>query len=190
MMHNIMKLFPFMENQTRNLTTFLFGVISYTLIYSYVGSINFDKNSFIYRFFMFFIYIVLADAFAMGIIYKNYYNHTIFKEVEETMGASGGRLSDANGSAIFEAHASTLEPPITAAYAEPLPPKKSFFEKVGDEVANEVLKQKHIPKKQPVAEETLCLENDIDEDDNDSMEGFAKDTALGESYSTNCVSNS
>lgn len=86
-LHNIMQNFEFMSNQTKNLTTFVVGVTIYTLFYSYMGSIDFSRNLFAKGFFNFFYYIVLADAFAMGIIYKNYYKYSIFNEVRETIGA-------------------------------------------------------------------------------------------------------
>jgi hypothetical protein len=85
--HQLMQNFESVENQTKNLTTFLFGVTVYTLIYSYVGSCDFSSNLFLKSFFGFFYYIILADAFAMAIIYKNYYKQTIFTEVKETVGS-------------------------------------------------------------------------------------------------------
>jgi hypothetical protein len=84
--HNFMQLFDTMQNQTKNLTTFLFGTTIYTLFYSYLGSLNFEENLFFKSFFNFFFYIILADAFAMAIIYKNYYKTTIFTEINETLG--------------------------------------------------------------------------------------------------------
>ena len=85
--HNFLKTLTFFENQTRNLTTFLTGVFIYVLFYSYVGSLDLEDNKFFKLFFNFFIYIVLADGFAMAIIYKNFYKQTILTEVKETFGA-------------------------------------------------------------------------------------------------------
>jgi hypothetical protein len=84
--HQIVKLIPFMSRETKNLTVFLTGVWLYAIVYSYIGSSVFDKDSFIARFCMCFTYLVVADAFSMGVIYKNYFGETIFKEVKETFG--------------------------------------------------------------------------------------------------------
>ena len=86
--HHIMKAFESMENQTRNLTTFLTGVVIYTLFYTYLGSLDFSQNVFLKSLFGFFHYIILADAFAMAVIYKNFYKTTIFNEVRETIGSN------------------------------------------------------------------------------------------------------
>jgi hypothetical protein len=85
--HNILKTFSSMENQTRNLTTFLTGTVLYVLFYSYAGSFDFIDNSFLKNLFGFFIYIIIADGFAMAILYKNFYKQTIFTEVKETLGS-------------------------------------------------------------------------------------------------------
>ena len=86
--HHIMKTFESMENQTRNLTTFLTGVVIYTMFYTYLGSLDFSQNVFLKSLFGFFHYIILADAFAMAVIYKNFYKTTIFNEVRETIGSN------------------------------------------------------------------------------------------------------
>ena len=86
--HHIMKTFESMENQTRNLTTFLTGVVIYTMFYTYLGSLDFTQNVFLKSLFGFFHYIILADAFAMAVIYKNFYKTTIFNEVRETIGSN------------------------------------------------------------------------------------------------------
>lgn len=91
--HNILKTFSSMENQTRNLTTFLTGTVLYVLFYSYAESFDFIDNPFFNRIFGFFIYIVIADGFAMAILYKNFYKQTIFTEVNETIGASGPKMT-------------------------------------------------------------------------------------------------
>ncbi len=84
-LHNTLKQFKIIGDQTRNLTVFLIGVTLYTFIYAYIGSKHFDKDSFIYRLFMFFLYIILADGFAMAIIYKNFYGKTILTEMSEVV---------------------------------------------------------------------------------------------------------
>ncbi len=87
LLHQVLKVFPFGDDQTKNLTTFLVGTVIYTLFYSYIGSLDFQSNQFFKVFFNFFFYIVLADAFAMAVVYKNYYKHTILTEVKETLGS-------------------------------------------------------------------------------------------------------
>lgn len=101
--HNILKtLAPNMEPQNRNLTTFLTGVVLYTLFYSYVGTLG-REHTFLNVFFKYSIYILIADAFAMAILYKNFYKQTIFKEVEETLGSSMPKQTAVDVEPIFEA---------------------------------------------------------------------------------------
>jgi hypothetical protein len=88
-LHHIFKNFTFLENQTRNLTTFLLGTVIYVLFYSYIGSMDFSNNLFFKKLFGFFYYIVMADGFAMAILYKNFYKQTILTEIKETLGTSG-----------------------------------------------------------------------------------------------------
>jgi hypothetical protein len=78
--YNILKQFTSMENKTINLTTFLAGTFLYILFYSYIDSVDFLK-----RIFALFVYIVIADIFAMAILYKNCYNKPIFTKVNETL---------------------------------------------------------------------------------------------------------
>lgn len=147
MIHNFLKIFDSMENQTRNLTTFLTGTVIYVLFYSYAGSFDFIDSPFFERLFGFFIYIVIADGFAMSILYKNFYKQTIFTEVEETLGSTG--------------------PKMTATNVEPITTVE----------ANMHYNNNNIP----------LLNNEsnyIDE-----QEGFVKETALGNAYSTNGNSN-
>lgn len=92
--HHFLKNFASMENQTRNLTTFLTGTVVYVLFYSYAGSFDFIDNPFLKRLFGFFIYIVMADGFAMAILYKNFYKQTIFTEVKETIGSTPPKMTD------------------------------------------------------------------------------------------------
>ena len=94
--HHFLQLFSFMENQNRNLTTFLTGTVLYVLFYSYVGSLDLTGNAFFKMLFGFFYYIVMADGFAMAIIYKNFYKQTIFTEVRETFGNNGVTMTAEN----------------------------------------------------------------------------------------------
>jgi len=105
---------------------------------------------FLKRLFGIFIYIVMADAFAMTILYKNFYKQTIFTEVNETLGSSGPKMT------------STGVEPITSA-----------------EISNHSIEEDDdgIPQ----------LTNDTEFDD--PMEGFAKDTALGDVFTTKGDSN-
>lgn len=148
--HNILKSFCSMENQTRNLTTFLTGTVLYALFYSYVGSIDFNSNLFLKRLFGFFIYIVMADGFSMAILYKNFYKQTIFKEVEETIGSNG--------------------PKMTASDVEPI-------EKAEATINVSKTDNERIPLLSNNSEHVYA------------NEGFSKDSALGEFYSTNGDSN-
>ena len=144
--HHIMKAFESMENQTRNLTTFLTGVVIYTLFYTYLGSLDFSQNVFLKSLFGFFHYIILADAFAMAVIYKNFYKTTIFNEVRETIGSNS----------------------------------------LNEEVKKET-PIKPIKKEKPIKKSNSPM---ISNDETfDEMEGFVKDSALGDSYSTNNKKN-
>lgn len=81
--HNLIHLLPFDSNQNKNLFTFVVGVVLYTIIYSFLGSLKGDNKPFLTMFFNFFLYIILADGFAMAIIYKNFYKITIMGEVKD-----------------------------------------------------------------------------------------------------------
>ncbi len=85
LIHNIVQLFPSDNNQKKNLTTFLLGVVIYTILYSWIGTLTYENNKFLFTFFNFFFYIVLADAFSMAVIYKNYYNTTILTEIKDVV---------------------------------------------------------------------------------------------------------
>jgi hypothetical protein len=137
--HHFLKNFASMENQTRNLTTFLTGTVLYVLFYSYAGSFDFIDNPFLKRLFGFFIYIVMADGFAMAILYKNFYKPTIFTEVKETLGSSPPKMTD-------------------------------MYDDLSDSKIDE---SQHIP----------LLNNESDYID--EQEGFTKNSALGNAYSTN-----
>ena len=150
--HHIMKNFESIENQTRNLTTFLTGVVIYTLFYTYLGTFDFTQNVFLKSLFGFFHYIILADAFAMAVIYKNFYKTTIFNEVRETIGSN------------------TLN----------------------EEVKEKPIK-KQVKREKPVknSNSSMMLNNPMISNDEtfDEMEGFVKNSALGNAYSTNGEQN-
>jgi hypothetical protein len=99
-----------MENQTRNLTTFLSGTVIYVLLNSYIGSVDLRNNPFLFKLFGFFMYIIMADGFAMAILYKNFYKQTIFTEVNETLGASGPKMTAENVEVIETVEAEAEEP--------------------------------------------------------------------------------
>ena len=101
--HNIAKMFS-LENQTRNLAVFLTGVVLYVLFYAYVGSLDLT-NPFYIRLFSYFIYIILADGFAMAILYKNGYKQSILMEVNETFGATGPKMTANDVEPILDADA-------------------------------------------------------------------------------------
>jgi hypothetical protein len=85
--HSFLNLFEHViQDKTRNFTTFLLGVVLYTLFYTYFGTYG-PEFPFICSFLKYAMYIILADGFVMAIIYKNYYNQTILTEVGETLGA-------------------------------------------------------------------------------------------------------
>ena len=87
--HNILKKFSHMKNQTKNLTTFLIGTFLYVLFYSYSEIFDSIEYSFLKRLFEFFIYIVIADGIVMAILYKQ----TIFTQANKTSEASGSKIS-------------------------------------------------------------------------------------------------
>lgn len=84
--HHIVQTLISASDQTKNLITFLSGTVFYTLLYAYLGALDYANNKFGKYLFNFFIYIVIADAIAIAIIYKNFYKQTIFNEVTEVMG--------------------------------------------------------------------------------------------------------
>jgi len=153
--HNILKNFtPNMEPQHRNLATFLTGVVSYTLFYSYVGTLG-CEHTFLNVFFKYSIYIVMADAFAMAILYK----HIFFREVEKTM--------------CSKRTATNVETQIDTPLTKKINPvNEAFFPKP-------VFEKKRLPE---LLDKSSC-------NDNDSMEGFAKNSALGDYFTTNGESN-
>ncbi len=83
--HIIQYLFPdnlkFSEKK-KNLTTFLVGIIFYAIISCilYKYSTN-TENMFLHAMNKILIVIVLADAVAMSIIYRHYWNRNIISEV-------------------------------------------------------------------------------------------------------------
>lgn len=178
--HNILKVIsPDMEPQHRNLTTFLTGVVLYTIFYSYVGTLG-REHTFLNVFFKYSVYILMADAFAMAILYKNFYKHTIFREVEETMGASGPKPTAVNVEPITTAE---VEPSTTLKKASNSIINELFFPKPGSKnYPRPGSKKKSDEEKLPeILNESVIME--------DEMEGFVKNSALGDSYNTNGVSN-
>ena len=144
LLHNSLKvLFPNMEPQHRNLTTFLIGTVLYTLFYSYVGTLG-REHTFLNVFFKYSIYILMADAFAMANLYK----HTIFREVEETIGSR-----------------QTLKP----IYLSEEYPKSVNIENA--EIMEE--QKQDVPQ---IEDNTATVYDD--------MEGFVKDSALGDHFTT------
>jgi hypothetical protein len=97
-LHTILaSIFPYLEgNQTKNLFIFLMGVMFYTFLYTWFGTINRTDNVFIFTLFNYFWYIILADGFSMAIIYKNYFKTSIFREVNETFGLTKPEKIDIN----------------------------------------------------------------------------------------------
>ena len=154
--HNIITNFTFMEVQTRNLYVFLIGTVIYTLLYSWLGTFSREQNPFLNGMFNFFLYIILADGFAMAVLYKNYFGRPIHSEVKETLGAS--------------------PPTVLATNVEPITHIETDDISVNDIPTNDI----------PVA--VPQLSNSVTNAP-DNMEGFMKDTALGDSYSTNGNSN-
>ena len=92
----------------------------------------------------------MADCFAMGILYKNVYNPSMCKEVDETIGSSRPQKSANN-----------------------IKPNKT--------------KDANICKKEERKETLPLLNNETSYVDEQA--GFAKDSALGDAYSTNGKSN-
>lgn len=88
--HNVINaLFPSISVQHRNLSTFLIGVLCYTLIYSYLGTLDKNINNlFLFTFLNYFFYVLLSDAFAMAILYKNFFKTSIINEFREAVGAN------------------------------------------------------------------------------------------------------
>lgn len=85
LLHNFLQQFTnpnITTDQTRNLTTFVLGTLIHTIVYSYLGSLQLETNPFLKTFHGFYLYIVIADAIAIAIIYKNYYNSTILTEMD------------------------------------------------------------------------------------------------------------
>ncbi len=84
--HHIVQNLISASDQTKNLITFLSGTVFYTLLYAYLGALDYTNHKFGKYLFNFFIYIVIADAIAIAIIYKNFYKQTIFNEITKVIG--------------------------------------------------------------------------------------------------------
>ncbi len=81
-MHNVVP--GNFTDQTRNLVTFLLGIVLYTVLYTYLFNKNNNStNLLINSIKAGFSYIIMSDCIAMGIIYKNYYKSSIINEVKE-----------------------------------------------------------------------------------------------------------
>lgn len=131
-----------MEPQNINLTTFLIGVVLYAIFYIYLD--KFDSE---HTFLKYSIYILIADAFAMIILYKNLKKNKIIKEdkkiIKEKYETPGPKMRATNN--------------------------KSY---IVNKVKSEFPKLNYVATNEP-----------------DNMEGFVKDSALGDSYNTNGNSN-
>ena len=74
------------SDERKNLLTFLTGVFCWVLLYSYVQTAK--HTTFLHRAIgSGFMYLFIADVFAMGIIYKNCYKKSILSEVNEVVGS-------------------------------------------------------------------------------------------------------
>ena len=74
------------ENGKKNVMTFLFGSICWFLLGSYLftpGRIDKSSNFILYGMKNFFMWLVIIDICCVAIIYKLYYNRSIFNEVVE-----------------------------------------------------------------------------------------------------------
>ncbi len=83
-LHHLFKIIPIINQQsdTRiNCYTFLFGSISYFLLYGLLQ--NYRRTPFLKTIHNFFIYFVIVDAITMAILYKNYYSRSIIAEVTD-----------------------------------------------------------------------------------------------------------
>jgi hypothetical protein len=89
-LHQIVKNLDYYTIETRNLTVFLFGGLLYAITHSYISCSSFKKDSFLSKLAMWYTYIMITDAFAMGVIYKNKFNESICREVKETIGKNAG----------------------------------------------------------------------------------------------------
>ncbi len=67
-----------------NTRTFIFGSILYILLHGLLYSKSFVK----YHFKDYFWWLFVVDIISMGVIYKHYYNDTIFGEVKKIFGKS------------------------------------------------------------------------------------------------------
>lgn len=100
----------------------------------------------------------MADAFAMAILYKNFYKHTIFREVEETIGSNLPKQTAESVEPIYHVEELIIEYPKS--------------EKIENAEIMEEQKQE-IPQ---LEDNTATVYDD--------MEGFVKDSALGDHFTT------
>lgn len=170
--HNIFKVFSLnMDLQSRNLFTFLTGVVLYTLLYSYIESVE-KENSYLNIICKYSTYILITDVIMMVISYKN----TIFKKVEENMIDSKKKQK-----------ATSVE--CVTREEEQIDKNKNKIRK-NNAVLNDLVKE-FFPKpvKQIEKERLPELMNESSYNEEDLMEGFTKDSALGGIFSTNGKSN-
>lgn len=97
--HHIVQSLISASDQTKNLITFLSGTVFYTLFYAYLGALDYANHKFGKYLYNFFIYVIIADAIAIAIIYKNFYKQTIINEITEVIG--GNKTSNANENVVF-----------------------------------------------------------------------------------------
>lgn len=81
LIHNWLKNFTSMENQTRKAITFLTGTVLYSLLYYYLLLFYLIDNN---RIFSFFMFVLVFDVLAIGILYKDVYK---LKESKENIGS-------------------------------------------------------------------------------------------------------
>lgn len=85
------------NRETKNLTIFLIGVHIYLFLYIYLQNTE-DRFLRLYANLMW--WIITADAFAMGIIYKNYWGNSILTEVKEVMEGQTTKVFTGQGEEI------------------------------------------------------------------------------------------
>ena len=82
-------------NQTKNLLTFLIGIVLYTIFFTYLFKKNNESKSLLINSMKGgFTYILLSDCISMGIIYKNYYNRSITSEIKEVWSGDKNQSKD------------------------------------------------------------------------------------------------
>lgn len=82
------------SNQTRNLLTFLLGVILYTVLWTYLYNHTNNNNLIITSLKWGFSYILIADCFAIAVIYKNYYKKSINNEIKQVINLTEEKINE------------------------------------------------------------------------------------------------